>query len=224
MSEVVIPLMTLISVLSLGGAVLSAVAARKRPLQKRLHDLSDEETELAPQTTRNARTLTWLNLVGRLVSSGRPSSKLRSQMAQAGYHSAIAAEVFLGVKMLLLILGIISLMILSLIIDVSIVVRILLPLGGAAALSFLPNIVIGMRRATRQTHIRQALPNTMDLLEICVTSGRMCELRRIVCALPNSMMSLRISMIWIGSRPMVGSSRIRISGSWIIACASPTRC
>ncbi len=34
----------------------------------------------------------------------------------------------------------------------------------------------------------------------------------------------RISTIWFGSRPEVGSSRMRMSGSWMSACASPTRC
>ena len=32
-----------------------------------------------------------------------------------------------------------------------------------------------------------------------------------------------ISTIWLGSSPVVGSSRIKISGSWIMACARPTR-
>ena len=33
----------------------------------------------------------------------------------------------------------------------------------------------------------------------------------------------RISTIWTGSRSWVGSSRIRSSGSWTIAWATPTR-
>ena len=38
------------------------------------------------------------------------------------------------------------------------------------------------------------------------------------------LMTCRISMIWRGSRPTVGSSRISTGGSPISACARPTRC
>ena len=36
--------------------------------------------------------------------------------------------------------------------------------------------------------------------------------------------SSRISMIWLGSNPLVGSSSTNTSGSCIKAAASPTRC
>src|SRR5947209_8697286 len=56
------------------------------------------------------------------------------------------------------------------------------------------------------------------------TSGRMCVERITVCRPASDLMSERISVICFGSRPRVGSSRIRTSGSPMIAVASPTRC
>ena len=55
------------------------------------------------------------------------------------------------------------------------------------------------------------------------TSGRMCVERITVCWPANDLMSDRISVICLGSRPIVGSSRIRTSGSLTIAWATPTR-
>ena len=43
-------------------------------------------------------------------------------------------------------------------------------------------------------------------------------------ALPKSQRRSRVSMICFGSRPAVGSSRMSTSGSWMSACARPTRC
>jgi len=55
------------------------------------------------------------------------------------------------------------------------------------------------------------------------TSGRIWVDRITVCWPASDLMSDRISVICLGSRPIVGSSRIRTSGSLTIACARPTR-
>ena len=69
------------------------------------------------------------------------------------------------------------------------------------------------------------LPSAMmtTRLQVALTSGRMCVDRMTVFDWPSSLMSCRISTIWFGSRPLVGSSRMRIGGSWMSACARPTR-
>src|SRR6266481_167224 len=64
----------------------------------------------------------------------------------------------------------------------------------------------------------------MMLSQTIETSGRMCVERMTVCWPPSDLMSARISAIWRGSRPMVGSSRISTSGSPRRAWATPTRC
>src|SRR6266436_718625 len=56
------------------------------------------------------------------------------------------------------------------------------------------------------------------------TSGRMWVERMTVCWPPSDLISERISAIWRGSSPIVGSSRISTSGSPRSAWASPTRC
>ena len=58
----------------------------------------------------------------------------------------------------------------------------------------------------------------------CSTSLRMWVLRMMVCSPARALISSRISMICLGSRPLVGSSRISTSGLWMMAWAMPTRC
>ena len=50
------------------------------------------------------------------------------------------------------------------------------------------------------------------------------ELKNTVCSFAKSFISSRISIIWLGSRPTVGSSSISISGLPAIAPARPTLC
>src|SRR2546427_11476081 len=59
--------------------------------------------------------------------------------------------------------------------------------------------------------------------EIFSTSLRICELMSTVWRPASERISSLISMIWRGSSPLVGSSRMRMSGSWISAWASAAR-
>ncbi|MOA48884.1 hypothetical protein D3C78_1716920 [compost metagenome] len=60
--------------------------------------------------------------------------------------------------------------------------------------------------------------------QVLCTSGRMWVLRMTVWSVASSRIKSRIWMICVGSRPLVGSSRISTGGLWIRAWAMPTRC
>src|SRR5215510_1166549 len=64
----------------------------------------------------------------------------------------------------------------------------------------------------------------MTPLHTIETSGRMCVDKITVCCPARDLMRDRISVICLGSSPIVGSSRTRTSGSLTSACARPTRC
>src|ERR1035437_4731006 len=70
-----------------------------------------------------------------------------------------------------------------------------------------------------------SLPRSMMMTcsQECSTSERMWVLRMMVCSPASDLSSSRISMICLGSRPEVGSSRIRTGGLWMMAWARPTR-
>src|SRR5215467_13727361 len=60
--------------------------------------------------------------------------------------------------------------------------------------------------------------------QVISTSGKICVERMIVCCPARFLIRPRTSLIWLGSSPTVGSSRIITSGLWTMACAMPTRC
>jgi hypothetical protein len=60
-------------------------------------------------------------------------------------------------------------------------------------------------------------------LHIFSTSDRMWVERMTVRSFPCSRITFRIWRTWLGSRPIVGSSRITISGSCTMASAMPMR-
>ena len=70
------------------------------------------------------------------------------------------------------------------------------------------------------------LPRSMMMTRVhaASTSSRMWVEKMIALFSPMRLMRLRTSCFWLGSSPSVGSSMMRISGSWISACARQVRC
>lgn len=112
-----------------------------------------------------------LERLGKTVSSGKVSRGLRQQLAEAGYHGASAAPLYLGAKTALLVIG--------LCLGVALALWVSLPFSAEAFLVallsvgpfFAPNFVVRARRARRQEEINRHLPDVVDLLEITVSSG-----------------------------------------------------
>ena len=92
----------------------------------------------------------------------------------------------------------------------------------ASAVRRRPAAPAGCRACPRPRCVPWLMISTRS--QICCASDRMCVDSRTVRSRPSSWMMRRTSMICAGSRPMVGSSRIRTSGWCSSACASPTRC
>ena len=169
--EWLIPSLTFVAVVALGGAVLTAGAARRQLVQERLSRLTQELTELSP--LRDAPFyLRFLSKVGRMVSSKEPSMSLREQLARAGFHHDSAPAVYLGSKFVMLVIGMGGLTAAVLPFESLILLaRLIIILWGAGLLFLLPNLVVGVRRARRGREIRGSLPDAIDLLEICVSAG-----------------------------------------------------
>jgi len=109
--------------------------------------------------------------VGNYVSHGRASTNLWEQLIRAGYMSRAAPAVYTGVKMVLFLVGIIVTALLVLPWEISPARKILLVALGGTIPFFLPNSVVRMQEKKRRDEIRSFLPDAVDLLEICVSSG-----------------------------------------------------
>lgn len=140
-------------------------------VQQRLSRLSEQATEAAP-LSESSFFLRFLSRIGKMVSSKEPSVSLREQLARAGYHHDSAPAIYLGSKMLLLLVGMIGLAVVVLPIEkLMFPVRALIILWGSGVVFLLPNLAVARRRARRRKEIANHLPDAIDLLEICVSAG-----------------------------------------------------
>ncbi len=170
-TDFLIPFLTFIAILALGGAVLTAASARRQLVQQRLSRLSEQGTAAAP-LNESSFLVRLLSRIGRMVSSKEPSISLREQLARAGYHHDSAPAVYLGSKMLLLLAGLIFLAMVVLPLQTLIMpIRLLIILWSSGLVFLLPNLAVSMRRARRRKEIANHLPDAIDLLEICVSAG-----------------------------------------------------
>ncbi len=169
--ETLIPILTGISVIAVGGAILAARVARRAPLQARLRGLENRPPEMLPPSTGGQKLAEMVGGIGTVVSSGRSSLTLKEQLTQAGYHNSSSAAVYVGAKAILLVTGLLAFTTLLLPTNLATGHKSLLILMGAMLLFFIPNIVVVSRRAKRRGEVQRHLPDAIDLLEICASAG-----------------------------------------------------
>jgi len=109
--------------------------------------------------------------LGEAVSKGKSSRNLREELAAAGFHNQSAAGIYIGTKLLLLIAGAVTLAVLVIPADLAFAMKLTTIVGGSAMLFFIPNLAVGIRRDKRRAEVKKVLPDAVDMLEICVSSG-----------------------------------------------------
>jgi tight adherence protein C len=127
-----------------------------------------ERPETVVQIARNA-----LPKMGKVIvpENEAERTQLRARLLHAGLYNRQAMYVLLGVKFILLILGVTS--------GIGLMVSGLLPLHLAllvAALLFViafigPSFWLDKRKTNRQTILRRSLPDALDVLVICLEGG-----------------------------------------------------
>jgi tight adherence protein C len=120
---------------------------------------------------KESRFLQLMERVGNYVSHGQGNTSLWEQLIRAGYMGRAAPAVYTGVKMLLLLVGLAVMAILVIPLESSVQQKAFLVLAGGSALFFIPNLIVRVQEKNRRQEIRQALPDAVDLLEVCVSSG-----------------------------------------------------
>ncbi len=168
--EILIPVLAFLAVVLMGSAFMTSRAAAKKRLQARL-EYDAFAPEDAPSAVRS-RLASIAERVGSIASSGSHSQVLRQDLASAGLHNTSAPMIYMGAKMILLLSGMLFLLVLVMFLPLkNLPAKIAIVLCGASFMFFLPNIVVALRRQRRQMEIRHHLPEAVDLLEICVSSG-----------------------------------------------------
>jgi tight adherence protein C len=167
--QIIIPMLSAVAAIAIGGAILLARWARRVPVQERLRQLEGDTTVATPPVGAGSRLHDILTLVGGAISKGGNSNSLQQQLNQAGYHHPHAGARYLGAKILLLVAG--MLIMVALPMSAQLHIRLLLAGIVSGLLFFIPNIYVTTRREARRNDIRRHLPDAIDLLEICASSG-----------------------------------------------------
>ncbi|HKQ49938.1 MAG TPA: type II secretion system F family protein [Phycisphaerae bacterium] len=164
-----IPILVFVAVMAIGAGILLARSIRLESLRTRLGTATpDEEAEPAE---KGPLLLRITGRLGGLMGVHGTSQNLRKLLARAGYHGDTPVVVFLGSKVLLLLaaLGVGAALTYSA--KWTTATKSLVVLGGATFFFFLPNMLVRLKGSRRTSEIRVCLPDAVDLLEICVSSG-----------------------------------------------------
>ncbi len=165
--EWLVPILAFVAATALGGAALGVTAIRRRVIQARL----GRPAVVVSAAARPPLATALLTRIGRILSLGRTSPRLQEELTKAGYHGASPAMMYLGSKALLLAAGLPALLAVSASMHVPAPTRVAAVACGAGGLFFLPNMLLKARCRKRSQEVRHHLPDAIDLLEVCVSSG-----------------------------------------------------
>lgn len=168
----VIPVLVFIAIIAIGASILMVHEHRKK-VRRSVRLLKEHVAEKIIETKdpQNINFLQVIEKIGNYVSHGHSTTTVAEQLIRAGYLGKSASAVYTGVKMLLFAIGLISTALILMPMKVYIITKIMLIFIGGVLLFFVPNIIILMQFKKRCNEIRQYLPEAIDLLEICVSSG-----------------------------------------------------
>ncbi|MGB7159405.1 MAG: type II secretion system F family protein [Tepidisphaeraceae bacterium] len=181
MNPWIIPILTFLAVIFVGGAVIAVMGGRRRALEARLFGAgAGQGSQFAPMgQVSGTRLVNTLENVGRAVSSSSdaPSSAdLREKLTHAGFYDPAAPMIFMGAQLLLFVIALPVAGLLALALRLPMIVGICVVLVVTTVLAIMPNLFVRYRRDRRRQEVREQLPDAIDLLEICVTSGMGLEM------------------------------------------------
>lgn len=169
-SEMAIPLLAFFSVIGIGASIILFRNRQNKTIESRLkaQNWSEPVTSTSKEKSGILRVI---EQIGNVASHGKASTTLWEQLMQAGYFNSKAPAIYTGIKMLLFAVGVgVSGMVLMPM-DVSFTQKMMMMSASGAVLFFIPNLVLMQQRKARRNEICLFLPQAVDLLEICVSSG-----------------------------------------------------
>ena len=149
MTELLIPILAFVVVMTIGGAIL-AFYGQRRSRQPRFGLDTEMDVSLDPgderTSDRRSRPLRALTTLGRALSLGKVSVSLKEGLARAGYHHDSAAMTYLGAKLILLLIGAVGGLLLIIPLDLDTWKKAYLIGAVPVLLFFLPNLVMRILR------------------------------------------------------------------------------
>ncbi|QDV35950.1 type II secretion system F family protein [Tautonia plasticadhaerens] len=177
--ETLVPMATFLAIMLGGWALLLVLSSRPTKAEdrlKRMLERPQDELERLRQTRERTRIQEKVAEAARRLSAPmQPKDeaelgKIRLTLLNAGIRSPQAVQIFLGMKMLSLLLG------LALATPAALSKGFdrnsLLTMVAAGGIGFyLPGFVVSQKRRARQKAIFLGLPDALDLMVVCVEAG-----------------------------------------------------
>jgi tight adherence protein C len=167
--EVLVGALVFIAFMFLGVSILFLLVQRRRAAHRRLALAGP--SKMAARSVPQGRGLRFIEQIGNYVSHGRATTNLWEQLIRAGYMGRSAPAIYTGIKMLLFTGGLAGTAVLVVPLEFPLAQKIWFIAIGGVFPFFLPNLIVRAQEKKRRTEIRQYLPDAVDLLEICVSSG-----------------------------------------------------
>jgi tight adherence protein C len=170
-NKILIPVLTFLSIFTIGTAVLILRNQKRKTVKDRLQKDSWTPLDTTEKPKKKSGLLQFLEEIGNIASHGRASTELWEELVRAGFFSSNAPSIYTGIKMLLFFVGIVGTALFVMPMEVHVTTKVTYIFLGGTFLFFIPNTLLKIRLKKRQNEIRQHLPEAIDMLEICVSSG-----------------------------------------------------
>ena len=158
-------------------AVSEFVPARDRNISRKLAELEEiASTRTIAQKrrrqTKREQLEVWLETLGEKVAEGQEDvGPIREKLLQAGYRSPRAVPIYFSLRIVSLVSGALLIAVLAPVMSLS-GTRLLVWVGAAAAAGWiLPGGGLSRKVRMRQKELQKALPDTLDMLVVCVEAG-----------------------------------------------------
>jgi len=150
--------------------VVYTVALRRDPVRTRLEQLAGPAGHGADEGYDVRKSLLGKG-VNLLAANVQDTKDTREWLGRAGYFQPAAIYNYYLTTFILLLLGALAATYTGMQLHLSSVKIVLLALGAAGLGALLPRLYVGHRISLRREAIRQAVPNMLDLLVVCVEAG-----------------------------------------------------
>lgn len=160
--------------------ILEALGGRKPRAEERLDELKNPALRRrGDATTPVKKAATMTKVLEKASPMAKPlqpktdleASKIKSRLSQAGFRTEGATSIFLGMKFIGLIIGLVASGGTALLTSSFTQSALIYTVGVSAFLFYLPDIIVWLIAKHRKDAIFLGLPDVLDLLVVCVEAG-----------------------------------------------------
>ncbi|MCL7983244.1 MAG: type II secretion system F family protein, partial [marine benthic group bacterium] len=177
MMMILVVILSGLAVMFMVVAAAEFVPARDRNITRKLSELEEIASSRTVAQKRRRQTKreqleVWLETLGERVAEGRDDvGEIRLKLLQAGYRSPRAVSIYYSIRVLSVIAAAVLIIFLAPAMGLS-GNRLLIWIAAAAAAGWiLPSGILSRKVRLRQKELQKALPDTLDMLVVCVEAG-----------------------------------------------------